>query len=56
MDVPYHPPPEHMGQTSPYSNLKQSELPQGRDWSWKMRHGIIDVKGNLKGYTKGKAP
>jgi AMP deaminase len=44
MDVPYHPPPEHMGQTSPYSDLKETELPQGRDWSWKMRHGIIDVK------------
>ena len=45
MDVPYHPPPEHMGQTSPYSDLKSAELPVGRDWSWKMRHGIIDVKG-----------
>ena len=44
MDVPYHPPPEDIDHT-PYTDLKISELPGKLDWSWKMRHGIIDIKG-----------
>ena len=43
MDVPYHPPPEELDQ-SPYTDLASEKLPQQLDWTWKMRHGIIDVK------------
>ena len=49
MDVPYHPPPEDIDHT-PYTDLKISELPDKLDWSWKMRHGIIDIKGRLSSY------
>ena len=43
MDVPYHPPPEELDQ-SPYTDLRAGRLPEPLDWTWKMRHGIIDVK------------
>ena len=36
-----------MGQISPFSDLKANELPECNDWSWRMRHGIIDVKGTV---------
>jgi len=43
VDVPYHPPPCELDQ-SPYTDLKSTELPDSLDWTWKMRHGVIDVK------------
>ena len=45
IDVPYHPPPEELDE-SPYTDLKIDEFPPTLDWHWKMRHGIIDVRGN----------
>ena len=45
LDAPYHPPPPEEGEiVSPYHDLKPEALPETLDYSWKMKHGILDVK------------
>ncbi|CAG5111632.1 Oidioi.mRNA.OKI2018_I69.chr2.g5916.t2.cds [Oikopleura dioica] len=44
LDVPYHPPPEDTHVESPYIDLKVDQLPKNWTHTWKMRHGIIDIR------------
>jgi AMP deaminase len=44
LDVPYHPPPEDTHVESPYIDLKIDQLPANLNHTWKMRHGIIDIR------------
>jgi len=45
LDAPYHPPPPADDDiVSPYDDLKVSDLPPKLDYSWKMKHGIIDLR------------
>lgn len=44
LDVPYHPPPEDTHVESPYIDLKIDKLPANLNHTWKMRHGIIDIR------------
>ena len=45
LDAPYHPPPPEEGEiVSPYQDLRVNDLPETLDYTWKMKHGIIDIK------------